>query len=158
MALYQAQGAACGGCSQDCSGCAGGCSAHLPALNPAERELLHQLSSVLYLPMAQFLLLPKGGAYEDGTLILSPVLLETEADTLETVMERAEALVSLARKGLISLDFDLPLSNCTYEVYYRSDLFREFSARYGHVAEERPVLRRGSVAVTERGLDWESDL
>ena len=112
------------------------------------------LTSVLYLPIGQFILLPQGADWTEGTVILSPVLLNDEHDTLEAAAARADALVSLARKGLITLDFGIPLSNCTYEVFYRSDLFREFSARFRGAPEGRPVLRRGSAAAAPAGLAW----
>lgn len=103
--------------------------------------------------MGQFILLPPGADYEEGTVILSPVLLETAEDTLEAVMERANTLVSLARKGLVSLDFGLPLTGYAYEGYYRSALFREFSAQFRSHPDGKPVLRRGSVSITQQALN-----
>lgn len=154
----QAGCAACGGCSAQnavgCAACPGcGASAAFPQLNRREEALMDELTAVLYLPICRFVLVPKGGDWEDGTVILSPVLLNDEHDTLEAVMDRADTLVSLALKGLLTLDFDIPLTNCTYEVFYRSDLFREFTLRFRDAPEGRPLLQRGSAAVSQAGLD-----
>ncbi len=142
----------CNSCQTGCGGCHASCGGCSPTLTASQQALLQTLASVLYLPLGQFLLVPKGGYPEDGTLALSPVLLETEDDTLEQVMDRADALVALARAGLITLDFDLPLSNYSYEVYFRSALFRTFSLQFAHAPKGRPVLRRGSIAITSTGL------
>ena len=115
---------------------------------------MDELTAVLYLPIGQFILLPKGADWAEGTVILSPVLLNDEHDTLEAAADRADTLVSLARKGLLTLDFGIPLTNCTYEVFYRSDLFREFTLRFRAAPEGRPLLRRGSAAITPAGLEW----
>ena len=148
--------APCTGCSaMQCPGISAcpGCRPYCPLrLTAEEQSLLSELSSVLYLPLAQFILVPKGGDWEEGKLILSPVLLEKEDDTLEAVAARADVLVSLARKRLLTLDFGIPLENYSYGIYYRSDLFREFSSRFRNAPEGRPLLRQGSMAVTEPGL------
>jgi hypothetical protein len=69
-------------------------------------------------------------------------------------MSTANLLVALARMGLISLDFGVPLSNYPYDLYYRSDLFREFTANFQNRPEGKPVLRRGSMAITGAGLAY----
>lgn len=140
-------------CEKSCDRC-GGCGGHNPQLSPRQVEFLNQLAQLSYLPLCQFVLVPKGCLPEEGTTILSPVLLETERDPLEQVMSTANLLVAMARLGLISLDFGVPLSNYPYDLYYRSDLFREFTANFQNRPEGKPVLRRGSMAITGAGLAY----
>ncbi len=150
-------------CASGCGSCAGcGTSTHQSCcgssapivLTEGEGALLRRLAAVLYLPMGQFILLPKWAEPEEGMPILSPVLLDTASDSLEVVADRAELLVALANQGLLTLDFDLPLQNYDYGIYYRAELFREFTQRFASAPQGRPVLRRGSIAITQKGLEW----
>lgn len=140
-------------CNRSCDRC-GGCGGRSPVLSARQIDLLSRLAQTPFLPLCQFVLVPGGCLPEEGKLILSPVLLEGEHDTLEEVMSTANLLVALARMGMITLDFGLPITNYSYEVYYRSDLFREFSVNFRGHPEGRPVLRRGSLAITGAGLDY----
>ncbi len=149
-------------CNQSCNRC-GGCGGHSPILSHRQIDFLNRLAQISYMPLCQFVLVPKGCLPEEGKLILSPVLLEGENDTLEEVMSTANMLVALARMRMITLDFGVPLSNYTYDVYYRSSLFREFSANFKDHPDGKPVLRRGSLAITGTGLEslenhpWDGD-
>ena len=140
-------------CNQSCDRC-GGCGGNTPALSPRQRAFLNRLAQISFLPLCQFVLMPKGCLPEEGKLILSPVLLETEEDSLDEVMATANLLVPLARMRMITLDFGLPISNYSYDLYYRSDLFREFTRNFQNHPEGKPVLRRGSLAITGAGLEY----
>lgn len=104
-----------GGCGS-CGGC-GGCSGREVVLTPGELELLGRFARLAFLPVAR-----RSG---DET----PVYLE---DGPSAAPSRAAELTALRLKGLISLDYDLPLSNFDYAAY-----------------EGSPV--RGSMALTAAG-------
>ena len=86
---------------EKCGGCGGGCRREL-VLTPPEAALLLRLGEVAFLPVAR--------RYDGET----PVCLE-EADY--TPAEYSEALSWLQLKGLVSLDYDLPLRNFDYAAY-----------------------------------------
>lgn len=104
----------CGGC-HNCASC-GGCGSSL-VLTKAELRLLQSLSQVPFQPIAR-----RADDY-------APVYLED--DTLP-VSTWTLLLVSMEKKGLISLDFDSPLARFDYSAY-----------------ADYPL--RGSMALTARG-------
>lgn len=101
----------CGNC-----GSCGGCSGVALYLTPEEIELLRLFAQTPFLPAAA-----KTGP--DG-----PVFLETGLPPRDA----RSALRGLAKKGLIRIDYDIPLSNFDYQAY-----------------EGYPL--RGSMALTARG-------
>lgn len=103
----------CGGCTGDCGGCTG-CAREL-TLTEKEISFLRYMAHIPFLPVARALG-EDTPVYEDGG----------DSD------ENAMLLRCLEKKGLISLDYDLPLKNYA-ERWYVS----------------RPV--RGSMALTGRG-------
>lgn len=105
------------GC-ENCGGC-GSCGRREIILTPPEAALLLRLGEVAFLPVAR----QQGGE--------TPIYLE-EADY--TPAECGEALAWLQLKGLVSLDYDLPLKNFDY-------------AAYGE------KLLRGSAALTAAGQE-----
>jgi hypothetical protein len=103
------------GCSGNCAGCAG-CAREL-VLTREEIELLEKLGQIPFLPVAR-----KMGD-------LTPIYLE------EVEQEKYSLLLQiLEKKGLISLDFDKPLTGFDCGAY----------AAY-------PIV--GSMALTKRGQD-----
>lgn len=102
-------GSCCGG---DCGGCGGGLE-----LTERELALLRRFAQLPFLPVAR--------RYDGET----PVCLEDGPEEAETL---AGAIAGLSLKGLIRLDYDLPLSNYDYREY-----------------EDYPC--RGSMALTARG-------
>ena len=104
----------CGGCQKSCTGCS-------PALYLTEEELtlLRLFGEVSFLPVAR---------RPDGE---TPVCLEEGAGEQETV---SQVIVALERKGLIDLDYNLPLQNFDYSAY-------------------AAWSRRGSMALTARGQE-----
>ena len=103
------------GCSGNCGNC-GGCAREL-VLSNWEAEMLGKLGQIPFLPVAR-----KMGDLE-------PVYLEDQEHTRE---EYSRILALLEKKGLISLDFSLPLKGFDDSAY----------AAY-------PI--RGSMALTLRG-------
>ena len=104
-----------GGCDHNCAGCSG-CGKSL-SLTEAEIEMLRTLAQIPFLPVAR---------RADAE---TPVYLEDEKHTKE---EYSMILACLEKKGLISLDFDKPLSGFDDSAY-----------------KAYPI--RGSMALTARG-------
>lgn len=99
------QSKGCGGCGACCGGL---------RLSQAEIDLLLRLAQIPFLPVAR-----QAGSGQ-------PVCLEAELSA------PGEVLTALWQKGLLQLDYDLPLLNFDYRAY----------AAYPH---------RGSMALTARG-------
>jgi len=102
-------------CNGNCAGCSG-CAREL-TLTPQELSFLHTLAQIPFLPVARKM--------ED----LTPVYLEEGQEKAE---HYSLILQCLEKKGLISLDYDKPLSG-----------FED--SRYA------PYPIRGSMALTQRG-------
>ena len=101
----------------DCGSC-GGCGASL-LLTEGELALLRRLGETPFLPVAA------------GLDMRTPIFLE---DPERTETEWAAAILGLSGKGLLRVDYDVPLGNFGYEAYRRWPL-------------------HGSMALTGRGQD-----
>ena len=108
------------GCGVCCGGACSGCGSALE-LTEEEVRLLRLFAEAPFLPVAR---LGEGEAETE-----TPVFLEGEDGSLEST---GAALMGLAQKGLITIDYDIPLENCDYAEY-----------------QEYPC--RGSMALTGRG-------
>lgn len=95
---------ACGkSCNQDTCGacCGGGCKPQI-TITTVEYALLQQLAITPFLPVAS------------GWDLKTPVYLE---ETDYTQEEYTAAIRALDGKGLIRMDYDIPLSNFPYQAY-----------------------------------------
>lgn len=108
----------CENCGNSCGGC-GGCGGQALLLTAAELALLRLFAQAPFLPVSS--------AYDMKT----PVYLENQE---WSEAEYSGAILSLAGKGLIRLDYDIPLKNFDYESY-------------------RSFPLHGSMALTGRGQD-----
>lgn len=98
-----AQGCAgCAGCQSSCGGCGGcpGCGGQY-SLTQEEIEFLSEFAVIPFLPAAR---------KADGDM---PVYLEHGGD----IQKNSETLMWLKLKGLISIDYDLPIKNYDYSIY-----------------------------------------
>lgn len=89
-------------CGQGCGTCCGGGCGRELVLTPGEISMLLRLAEIPFLPVAR---------RRDSE---EPVYLEERE---KTQAEYSEILSWLHLKGLISLDYDLPLSNFDYGAY-----------------------------------------
>lgn len=97
-------GHACGkSCNKDQCGacCGGGCKPQI-TITPVEYALLQQFAVTPFLPVAA------------SWNLKTPIYLEENAYTKE---EYSAALHALNLKGLIRIDYDIPLSNFQYKAY-----------------------------------------
>ncbi len=92
----------CGSCPQSgsCGGCSG-CGGAL-MLTAVELDVLHTLEQIPFLPVAR------------RADTMDPVCLE---DTRYTADIYTRALLHLERKGLITLDYDQPIRNFSWDAY-----------------------------------------
>ena len=121
-----------------------------------QKDFLHQLSHHHYLPVARFTITDSREEAFVSTA-LAPVFLQAADDDMETVKEAGAFLQELENLGLITLDYDMPLSKYGYEEYKTSALYEYFCATVAEGASNpnflgnTPVLDLGSIALTEAG-------
>ena len=121
-----------------------------------QQDFLHQLGHCRYLPVARFIL--KDSREEDVTATaLAPVFRRSAADDLALVKEAGAFLQELEDRGLITLDYDIPLKEYGYEKYKGSALYAYFCDTVAEGAKkpgflgDTPELELGSIALTEAG-------
>jgi hypothetical protein len=143
---------------------AGGCCGHHRKLqlevpeeiSTVEAEFLLKLSQHHYLPVCQFIM---GVSTEEEIKVaaMTPVYILSTQDDLAAVKEQAKTLLALEEKGLITLDYDIPLNNFDYEEYRQSAAYAYFadSIEEGKNQEgflfDTAELETGSIALTEQG-------
>ena len=128
---------------------------HDGALTPAMEDFLHLLSHHKYLPVARFLV--ESSKEEDFcSVALAPVFLRSPNEDLASVKMTASLLLDLEEMSYLTLDYDYPLDNYSYEEYKESELFAYFcrtveeaSHREGFLGDT-PVLELGSIALVEK--------
>ncbi len=123
-------------------------------LTAAEERILHTLHHCHYLPIARFTLT---SSKEDElfAVAMEPVYLVSTDTSMEDAKADSAPFASLEEKGLISLDYDIPLSGYDYGVYEQSELYRYFcetvkeNAARPDALFDTPNLELGSVALVE---------
>ena len=109
------------------------------------------------LPVAQFVL---RNSQEESlyAIALSPVAIEEIDDSMEKVKQTGQILLSLEHKGLITLDYDIPIAGYDYDGYRNSELFKYFestvqenSGKPGFLFDTAD-METGSMALTEFSL------
>lgn len=155
------------GASSCGSGCCGGScgGASMPQngenplevhINPSEESFLQKLAQCPFLPVAQYLLTSSQDD-ELGNMALSPVFLETGAESLEEIKALGDVMLSLEERSIISLDFDSPLQGTDETLFYKSSSFAllEKTVEEGKAQEDflfdAPTIIFGSVCLTALG-------
>ncbi len=139
--------------------CCGDCCAHsLESLtiNSKEISFLKELVKCSYLPVSRFIM--SSSIEEEAKLVsLAPVYINAIDDSMETVKEIRTVLCELEEKGLISLDYDIPLQDYDYTQYTKSALFSYFEEtvnegkRNPSFLFDTAEIELGSIALTEFG-------
>lgn len=149
----------CGACSAAKSGCSGGgcgscCAKTRRPLDATERRLLLALAQTPFLPLVQY---QRRSSYFGPREPLEPdsVYLFDPAEDCAQTIRTAFAVQSLADRGFVAVDADLPLSGCDYLPYRQCALMRQLQ-------QDNPahtiVLRTGSMALTAAGQDAVDDV
>lgn len=134
--------------------CACGCEhTHFHGELTAEEErVLDALEHFHYLPIVRFTLT---SSKEDElySVAMEPVYLVSEDESMEDARKDSAPFASLEEKGLITLDYDLPLQQYDYSLYENSALYAYFKASVAESAGrpgflfDTPNLEKGSVAL-----------
>lgn len=124
--------------SHDSHHCCGGCGdchchdhhhghghSHGQELSEDEKGFLTYLAQYHYLPVTRFLLRSSKSSHLES-VALAPVYLNYADDSLEQVKVMGKFLLGLEEKGLISLDYDEPLTGFDYKLYETSAIFASF--------------------------------
>lgn len=121
-----------------------------------QKNFLHQLHHSHYLPLARFILTDSREQDFIATA-LAPVFIRNVSDDMATVKEAGAFLQKLEDMGLITLDYDIPLSGYGYEEYKSSALYEYFCKTVAEGAGkpgflgDTPELELGSMAPTKAG-------
>ena len=144
---------------QNHAGCCGNSCHAAPEpleLTAAEADVLRRFAQIPFQPLARFLMV---SSTEDDleSVGLSAVHLDRADEPLEQVRETASLLRQLEEKGLITLDYDIPLNGYDYAIYRTSSAYQLFvrtvqdGARREGFLFDTPELELGSMALTALG-------
>jgi len=151
-------------CSADCcnhshpSNLEGDCAHSLGSLTIDSKEIpfFRELVKRSYLPVSRFIM--SSSIEEEAKIVsLAPVYIMAIDDSMETVKEIGTVLSQLEKKGLISLDYDIPLQDYDYTHYTKSALFSYFKEtvnegkRNPSFLFDTAEIELGSMALTEFG-------
>jgi hypothetical protein len=123
-----------------------------------EKALLLKLAEIPFLPLTRFVM-KRADSDESVSVAQAPVFLNDQHDSADAVKKTGDVLLSLEDKYLITLDYDLPLTNGDYSMYEKSRLYRDFCEALQKgidqdgVTYSLPMLQRGSMALTALGQD-----
>ena len=132
--------------------------AAIQGLSANQTAFLHQLLHSRYLPVARFVV--ESSREEDFCAVaLEPVFIRATGDSLEAVKEAGAFLTGLEEKGLLTLDYDIPLEGYGYEEYracalfqYFQDTVRQGAGKPGFLGDTA-ALELGSMALTPEAED-----
>lgn len=148
---------------QCCGKCHGHCGCSTLTLTPREQAFIRCLKQIPFLPIAQFLLRSTKSEHLES-IALAPVYILDPEDTLAHIKETGSVLKGLEEKGLITLDYDIPLQNYDYQSYHCSAAYCSFQQTVDE-AKTRPnflynigVMELGSMALTQRGYEISDQL
>jgi hypothetical protein len=125
-------------------------------INSEEIAFLKDLVQCIYLPVSRFIM--SSSIEKEARIVsLAPVFIIGIDDSMETVKEIKKVLSELEKKGLISLDYDIPLEDYDYTQYTKSALFGYFKETVNEGKKNPSFLfdtaeiELGSIALTEFG-------
>ena len=121
-------------------------------------DILLALRQRQCLPVACFSL-AKTDDDERYCVSLAPVYMGTPEDSMEQVKQIGAELKALEQADLLTLDYDIPLSQYAYAEYKTSALYAYFvqtvaqAAAQPNATFDTPTLELGSMALTDAGQD-----
>ncbi len=133
-----------------CSHC-GGCGGSPTPLSETERLLMDTLAQTAFLPLARFLIRNPDDP-ELSFVMSAPVYLPTLSATTDELKQYGSALLSLRKRGYITIDYGMPLSGFDYEEWKTSDFYDRFAFSV-EAPGAFPYLEPGSAALTLLGQE-----
>lgn len=126
------------------------------AVNMEEKSVLLELKQYHYCPVSRFIM-SSSAEKEARFVALAPVVINSVNDSLETVKLARGVLLELAKKQLISLDYDIPLQGYDYLEHQNSAAFSYFAETVEEGKQKKDFLcdtaeiEFGSIALTPLG-------
>lgn len=140
----------CGSC------CSGGCHDNVIYITEDEHTFLSALSQTPFLPLARFIM-TSSKSDDVESVALAPVYMTDKTETMDAVKKTGKTLRDMEEKGLITLDYDMPLEQGDYSVFEQSALYQMFCDTVNEAKDkegflfDQPVLETGSIALTALG-------
>jgi hypothetical protein len=110
---------------ESCGGCCSKQGQEPIHIVKEELELLLELKEYNYLPISEFVMCSSENDHVRFSG-LAPVYIKKMNDSMEVVREKRTVLKQLEEKGLISLDYDIPLQGYDYSMHTESELYKYF--------------------------------
>lgn len=138
----------CGCCGEHSSCKDTSSNADISLLSQQEKDFIHALKESHYFPISRFIL--KSNKESDFVSVALPcVYIYDLHQTMEQVKEMSALITGLEHKGLISVDYDIPLKNYTYDEYFNSDIYAYFKNTVEQAKDNENFL--GNIADIECG-------
>lgn len=136
-------------------GCGGACSSPKDTkLSANHIHFLQHLMHYKYLPVAQFVITSSKES-EFEVVALAPVFIRDVKDSMDLVKEAGRFLQTLEDKGMITLDYDIPMQGYAYEEYKCSSVYQHFldtikqsKTKENHLGDTANLVL-GSMAMTD---------
>lgn|GEM_PF-217690 len=139
-----------------CGNC-GGCARRNPGpLSETEQVLLDELAQNAFLPVARFLLRSRENP-EMAYVMSAPVYLPEGTESVEQIRQLGTALLSLQKRGYLTLDYGEPLGGFDYGAWKDAEFYRSFAFSVDSETVQ-PVLEPGSAALTLQGQEAADEL
>ena len=126
------------------------------SLTNSQISVLVELQHCNYLPVCRFMM--SSSVEEEALFVaLAPVYLTKADETMEEVKQMGTIFAKLAELGLISLDYEIPLSGYDYTLYTDSAIYKHFQQTVEEGKKQENFLcdtaeiELGSMALTELG-------
>ncbi len=94
-------------------------------LSEEEQQVISAIKHTGCIPVVRFVMKSSKSSHFESTA-LSAVYISSLEDDLEDVKSRAKILNTLENKGLLSIDYDIPITNYNYDEYTNSNIYKDF--------------------------------
>jgi len=125
-------------------------------LSADEKDFLAALNKQHYLPLSRFVITSSTN-HDVYIIALAPVYISETSKDMQSVKAVGKILTGLEEKGLLSLDYHIPIEMYSYEEYQNSELYVYFVQTVNEAKNnvgflgDTPNLELGSVALTKKG-------
>ncbi len=121
-------------------------------LTEEEQQVISAIEECGCIPVVRFVMKSSKSSHFASTA-LSAVYITSLEDDIEDVKARSKILAALEHRGLLSIDYDIPVSNYSYDEYLNSKIFKDFTAMMEESAEKEGFvfdiadMDKGSIAL-----------